>query len=64
MGHRDKMKSGDEYDALTRWRRLLRWRPGQRRRIKQQHNKRLRREALDRLVAEAQELDMGYGPNK
>lgn len=43
MGHREPMVSGDEYDALTRWRRFLRWRSGERVRIKRSFNKRMRR---------------------
>jgi len=40
-----KMKSADEYDALSRWKKLFHWRPGQRKKIKNIHNKRIRREA-------------------
>ena len=43
MGHRERLRGGDEYDALTRWQRFLRWRPGQRRAIKRRFNKRQRR---------------------
>ena len=57
MGHRDPMKSGDEYDALTGWKRLLHWRPGERKKIKRRHNRRLRHEALDQLAAEEQDFD-------
>ena len=39
-----KMKSSDEYDALTRWKNLFHWKPGERKRIKQQYNRRIRRE--------------------
>ena len=39
-----KMKSSDEYDALTRWKNLFHWKPGQRKKIKQQYNRRIRRE--------------------
>ena len=39
------LKGGDEYDALTRWRRLLRWRPGERKAVKRQYQRRERREA-------------------
>jgi hypothetical protein len=46
MGHREPMKSGDEYDALTRrGKRVHRWRPGQRRSVKRKFSKRIRREA-------------------
>jgi hypothetical protein len=37
------MKRADEYDALTRWRHRLYWRPGQRKGIKRRVNKRERR---------------------
>ncbi len=43
MGHREPLKSGDEYDAFTRWRRVLHWRPGERTSIKQHFWKRQRR---------------------
>lgn len=35
-------KSGDEQDALTGWRRFLRWRPGQRPRVKRAYRRRVR----------------------
>jgi hypothetical protein len=44
MGHRGQMKGGDEYDALTRWKRVLHWRPGVRAWIKNKFNRRSRRE--------------------
>lgn len=43
MGHREQMKSGDEYDALTRWKRFCHFRPGKRKAIKRKLNKRQRR---------------------
>jgi len=43
------LKSGDEYDAFTRWRRLLRWKAGQIKKIKQRYNKRLRRKIKQEL---------------
>ena len=45
MGHREKLKGGDEFDALTGWRRFLHWKPGTRKHIKRKVNKRIRREA-------------------
>lgn len=36
-------KRGDEYDALTRWRHYLLWRPGERKAIKRRVSKRERR---------------------
>ena len=37
------MATGDEYDALTRWRRFVRWRAGQRASIKRGFRRRVRR---------------------
>lgn len=37
------LKRADEYDALTRWRHYLHWRPSERKRIKRRVNKRERR---------------------
>ena len=37
------MKGGAEYDGLTRWRRYLRFRPGQRKTIKNGYRRRCRR---------------------
>ena len=45
------MKSGDEYDALTRWRRFLKFRPGVRKRIKNAFKRRERR-LLNRIQVE------------
>ena len=45
MGQKQILKSGDEYDAVTPWRRILRWKAGQRKAIKRRLNKRFRREA-------------------
>ena len=45
MGTRTRLRGGDEHDAFSGWRRLLRWRAGQRRAIKQAHNQRLRKQA-------------------
>lgn len=39
------LKSGDEYDALTRWKSFFHWRPGQRKKIKRAYNKRFRKES-------------------
>ena len=43
MGHRGIKKTGDEWDAFTRWRRYIRWKPGQLRKVKRGYNKRQRR---------------------
>jgi hypothetical protein len=37
------LRSGDEYDALTRWRRYLDFRPGERKRVKHGYWRRFRR---------------------
>lgn len=39
------LKGGDENDALTRWKRLIKWRPGQRKSAKKTYQKRLRQMA-------------------
>ena len=44
MGHKEKLKSGDEYDLFTPWRKYLRFRSGVKRWIKRQFNKRIRKE--------------------
>ena len=43
------LKSSDENDALTGWRRFLHWRPGQRALQKRSYNKRVRKEAVRQL---------------
>jgi len=40
---RIKLKTGDEYDALTKAKKYFKWRAGQRKKIKRRYNKRLRR---------------------
>jgi hypothetical protein len=35
--------SGDEQDALTGWRKVLKFRPGERKRIKRRYQRRVRR---------------------
>lgn len=52
MAKRIPMKTGDEYDALTGWKRYLYWRPGERKRIKRGYNRRARRLAKVDLEAE------------
>ncbi len=37
------LKSGDEYDALTGWKRYCFWQPGERKKIKRGYRKRLRK---------------------
>jgi hypothetical protein len=41
------LKGGPEHDALTRFKRFLRWRPGQRKAAKASFNRRLRRRPVD-----------------
>ena len=44
MGHREKLKGGDEWDAFSRYvRSIMHWRPGAVRRIKRRFHKRVRR---------------------
>jgi hypothetical protein len=43
MNEKIPMRGGDEFDAFSRWRRLLRWRPGQRKKLKKGYAKRLRK---------------------
>lgn len=44
MGNRGHL-TGDEFDAFTRWRRLLNWRPGALKKIKRSFVKRSRKTA-------------------
>ncbi len=52
MGHREKMRGGDEYDALTGWKKLLKVfaKPGLSRQAKQKFNRRVRKEAKAKTV--------------
>lgn len=50
MGKREvPMIDGDEIDALTRWKKYIRFRPGERKRIKRKFNKRARRFAREEI---------------
>ena len=49
MGHREALKGGDEYDALTRWKKFLRWKPRVRKLIKRQFWKRQRKTVDEHL---------------
>ena len=53
MGHHEKMVSGDEVDAFTRWRKYLHSRPGKWKRIKRKFNRRVRQEVRRTLPNEA-----------
>lgn len=55
MGTRTRLRGGDEHDAFSGWRRLLRWRAGQRRAIKQAHNQRLRKQARQAMWRDGNE---------
>jgi len=44
MGHKEMLIDGDEYDALTRWRKYFDWRAGVRKKTKRKFNKRQRNE--------------------
>ena len=44
---RIKLKSGDEYDALTKAKKFHHWKPGERKKIKRGYNKRLRKCVYD-----------------
>jgi len=43
MTKRMPMKTGDEYDGLTKWKRVFNWRSGQRKKIKKAYNKKERK---------------------
>ena len=51
MGHEKRtgipVKKGDEPDALTGWRRCIRWRPGERKAAKNSFNRRVRRQKIE-----------------
>jgi hypothetical protein len=51
MGHEKRMgeplKKGTEYDALTRFRKVIRWRPGQRKSAKNIFNRRVRHQPVE-----------------
>lgn len=46
MGHREQLKCGDEYDAVSRhWKNLLHWKAGERKAIKRRLSRRARQAA-------------------
>lgn len=51
MTRRIPMTNGDEFDALTRWRHRLHWKPGERSTIKRRYRRRERRQAKRALTA-------------
>ena len=54
MGHRERLKGGDEYDAFTKWRRCLHWRSGEIKKIKRGYHKRVRKEHRRHINTEVQ----------
>jgi hypothetical protein len=51
--HTIPMTSGNEYDALTGWRHVYHWKPGTRKAIKRQYNRRQRTAELSWIRLEA-----------
>lgn len=60
MGHRQKLKGGDELDCV-RSRRYYNWNPGSAKGIKRKMNKRARREAMTELTRMSEEMGL-YEP--
>jgi ribosomal protein S10 len=52
---------GPEYDALTRFRKYVRWRPGERKAAKTSFNRRVRHRQID-LEDDAERRREGVGP--
>jgi hypothetical protein len=52
MGHREKQKSADEWDAFTGWRRLVSWGKKRIRKIKKGFTRRVRRSSKQKLRKE------------
>lgn len=44
-----KQKGGDEVDAFTRWKHMLVWKAGERKRIKRKYHRRNRKHAREEL---------------
>jgi hypothetical protein len=51
MGHREPMIDGDEMDALTRWKKYIHFKPGERKRIKRKFNRRVRQSGRKALMS-------------
>lgn len=49
------LKSGDEYDALTKWKKFCLWKAGDRAAIKRGYNKRVRREVKKQVIKQLSE---------
>ena len=52
MGHRERLRGGDEWDYLTRARRYSKARAGKFSRVKATFNRRVRKKARQQIVAE------------
>ena len=52
MGHHEKLKGGDEYDAFTSWRRVIAWNGITRSQFKKRFNRRIRRDRKMELKQE------------
>lgn len=48
MGHKGRLANAREWDALTQWKNVTHWKPGERKAIKRQYNKRQRK--LEKMV--------------
>lgn len=62
MGRKQKL-SGEESDAVTGWRKLICWRPGERSRIKRKLNKRQRKAARAEEFSDFIAVPPFYFPN-
>jgi hypothetical protein len=56
MAKRIPMNTGDEYDALTKWKKYVHWKAGERKAIKRRYNRRERRKSITEVFAELREL--------
>ena len=52
MGHKEKLKSGQEFDVLTGWKKWYKWRAGVRKKTKKKVNKRERKRIRNELDGE------------
>ena len=49
------LKTGDEYDALTKWKKFVRFKAGERKKIKQRYNRKERQWLKKSIPEELQE---------
>ncbi len=56
MAKRLALISGDEQDAFSSWRKVLKWRSGERAKIKRRYRRRERREAQRQAAQESQNV--------